>query len=244
MHKLTKTTMTAKHKVLLVDADLVTQKLVAETLAARRGEAKCLRSSQEAVTVIEREKFDGIIITRLLSGIDGLELVRRIRRSKSNYRTPVIFVSDSTPPRFLGESFAAGVNLFLTKPVTSAKLSRALNAVQHLMLEERRDYQRASMAIPIACRHGKQRAAGTSVNLSARGMLLKLPQPFPRGCDVAVSFTLHGMRDEFEVNGQVVRIGTAQEVGIKFTRLSPAQRRSLVDFIEQALETISGPLAR
>jgi len=236
--------MVAKHKVLVVDADPVTQKLLAETLAARGGEAKCLRSSQEAVAVIEREKFDGIILTRLLPGIDGLELARRIRHSKSNYRTPVIIVSDPTHPRFLGESFAAGVNLFLTKPLTSAKLSRALNAVQHLMLEERRDYQRASMVIPIECQYGEQRAIGRSVNLSARGMLLKLPQLLPRGCDVILSFALPRLCDKLEVKGQVVRISPEQEVGIKFTQLSPTQRRRLADFIEQTLQANSNILAR
>ncbi len=236
--------MAAKHKVLVVDPDLVTQKLVAETLAARGGEAKCLRSSQEAVAVIEREKFDGVILTRLLPGIDGLELARQIRRSKSNYHTPVIFVSDPTHPRLLSESFAAGVNLFLTKPVTHSKLSRALNAVERLMLEERRDYQRAALAIPIECQHGEQRTTGTSVNLSARGMLLKLLQPFPKGCDIALSFTLPGRRDKFQVKGQVVRIGPDQAVGIKFTRLSPAQRTSLADFIEQTQKAVSATLAR
>jgi len=236
--------MAAKHKVLVVDPDLVTQRLVAETLAARGGAAKCLRSSQEAAALIEREKFDGVILSRLLPGIDGMELARRIRQSKSNYRVPVIFLSDPTHPRLLTESFAAGVNLFLTKPVTYAKLSRALNAVERLMLEERRDYQRASLAIPIECRHGEQRTTGTTVNLSARGMLLRLPQPFPKGSDVSLSFTLPDRRDKFEVKGQVVRIGANQEVGIKFTRLSPMQRKNLSDFIEETQEAISATLTR
>lgn len=239
--------MAFKPKILVVEDDRPMLELFGEVLTKMGAEPRLVSSSTHALEVIEREKFDGIFLDMVMPGMDGLELARRIRGSKSNATVALVMITASPEPHAMRDSFQAGVNFFLHKPVTVQQLGKLLNAARGLMLAERRRYQRAPVALLMRCRWSAARGAerknhlvnGRSVNLSASGALVELPELPPVGAVVRLEFSLPGSPQALVLPSVVARQHSAESVGLRFECDDEPTRRALMEFVEKTLAPLS-----
>ncbi len=58
-----------------------------------------------------------VLLDLQLPGMDGLEVLRRIRNHEKTKRTPVVIVSNSDEQRDIAGSYNLGVNSYIRKPV-------------------------------------------------------------------------------------------------------------------------------
>jgi len=231
--------MAFKPKILVVEDDQPMLRLLGEVLGQMGAEPRLVSSSSHAAELIEKEKFDGIFLDLIMPGLDGLELARRIRGSKSNASVPLVMITASPEPTAMQDSFDAGINYFLYKPVTVAQLRSLLNAARGLMLEERRRYQRAPVRLLMRCVGAKGPLTGQSLNLSASGALVELPELPPVGARVRLEFSLPGRPQGLVLPGTVVRHHTTQSAGIRFDNGDEETRRLLMDFVDKTLASLS-----
>lgn len=227
--------MPFKPKILVLEGDEPTLALVESTLLRMGAEPRGLASGQEGARLIEQEKFDGAFIDWDNLDLGGKELTRLVRRSSSNSQIPIAMFTAGSDMRVIADAFQAGVTLYLSKPFGPRELERLLNASRGTMLEERRRYQRVILTVPVICEWGKKRGykriTGRSVNISSSGMLMRLfPQP-EGGTAVTVDLILPKSNNTLKLEGVVVRTGGSRQVAIQFSRLTPAQRDSLEDFV-------------
>ena len=235
-----------KPKILVVEDDQAMLQLLGEVLGQMGAEPRLVASSTHAAELVEREKFDGIFLDLIMPELDGLELARRIRASKSNATVPLVMITGSPEPTAMTNSFQAGINFFLHKPVTAQQLGKLLNAARGLMLEERRRYQRAPVALLMRCRWQAEAGAaaaahqvtGQSINLSASGALLDLPELAPVGAPVRVEFSIPGHPQGLSLAGRVVRHNSARSLGVRFETDDPTRRR-LTEFVDKTLASLS-----
>jgi CheY-like chemotaxis protein len=255
--------MAFKPKILVVEDDQPMLHLFGEVLTKMGAEPRLVSSSTHALELIEREKFDGIFLDLVMPEMDGLELARRIRGSKSNATVALVMITASPEPHAMRDSFQAGVNFFLHKPVTVQQLGKLLNAARGLMLAERRRYQRAPVALLMRCRwwappvphaptvvegsqaegsgaEGKNHLVnGRSVNLSASGALVELPELPPVGAAVRLEFSLPGSPQALVLPGVVARQHSAESVGLRFECDDEPTRRALMEFVDKTLASLS-----
>jgi len=84
-------------------------------------------SGEAALTALEGETFDVVLMDANLSGIDGFETARRIRAlGGGKGRVPIIGLSARSHPDDDARARAAGMNAYLTKPVSAQALVKAL----------------------------------------------------------------------------------------------------------------------
>jgi CheY-like chemotaxis protein len=87
-------------------------------------------NGKAAVAAVKRGGHDVVLMDIALSGIDGIEATRRIRRLPGPVgRIPIIGVSGRTDPGDAAAGKAAGMDAYLRKPASAAVLSEALAAV-------------------------------------------------------------------------------------------------------------------
>src|ERR1700694_5323909 len=79
--------------------------LIKETLGATNIEAVTLTTSAEAAAQFQEEKFDVILVDLCAPPVDAIKLVRGIRLSGFNRKTPIIMISDDLRPAALSEGF-------------------------------------------------------------------------------------------------------------------------------------------
>ena len=230
--------MIPKAKILVVDDDLAALELIARTLELLGTSPKCVQASSTAVELINKEKFDGIFLDWMMPELDGLELARRIRQSKPNPTVPIIMLTAKTEPESMRLAFQAGVNCFLTKPLTADKVQRLLNASRGMILAERRRYRRVVVSLEIRCAWNEERVKASTLNLSSSGILLRAAKLPPKGVDVRLSLKLPERTTPMELVGNVVRVVQGTDVAIQFKKYGPGDRELLAEFVEKTARTL------
>jgi len=85
-------------------------------------------NGEKALSAIEEDVFDVILMDLRMPGMDGLEVTRRIRQRTDNRNThsPIIAVTANTRPEDVAKAFDAGMNHFIGKPIKPERLDEVL----------------------------------------------------------------------------------------------------------------------
>ncbi|HEY8614892.1 response regulator [Phenylobacterium sp.] len=70
-----------------------------------------------ALNLIGREPFDVVLLDIMMPGIDGLEVLRRVREELTENQLPVIMVTAKSASEDVVEALLMGANDYITKPV-------------------------------------------------------------------------------------------------------------------------------
>ena len=70
-----------------------------------------------------------VLLDPKLPRIDGLEVLRQIRADPRTHRVPVVVLTTSTEERDIVESYALGVNSYITKPVDFDRFRGAMRTI-------------------------------------------------------------------------------------------------------------------
>ena len=121
--------MSKARKVLIVDDEesmrLLLERYV-ESLPAV--EIAVAGSCDEAVLKVGSSHYDLILLDLLMPGIGGLEVLKIIRTSVPNRKTPVIIVSVLADPDTLIVCQSLGISDYVVKPVVRKNLLGAVRA--------------------------------------------------------------------------------------------------------------------
>jgi len=106
-------------------------RVILKTILGELGHrAEFVGSGEAAVEAAARGGFDAVLMDVALPDIDGIEATRRIRAlSGAAARIPVIAVSGRSSTEEEARAHAAGVNGYLTKPISPSKLNTYLSAL-------------------------------------------------------------------------------------------------------------------
>ncbi|HEX6097867.1 MAG TPA: ATP-binding protein [Thermoanaerobaculia bacterium] len=116
-------------RVLLVDDSDVNLEVVSEMLRRLGHEVSLAADGEVALASMGSQRFDVVFMDVQLPGMDGLEVTRRYRDGGG--QTPVIALTAHTSARDRDRCLAAGMQAVLTKPVDTAQLAKAIEAVTH-----------------------------------------------------------------------------------------------------------------
>jgi two-component system, sensor histidine kinase and response regulator len=118
-----------RHRVLVVEDNVVNQQLVLAMLARAGFVAEVAADGQQALERLRASAFDAVLMDLQMPVMDGLQATREIRRPGSGVLDPAIPVIAVTANAFAEDrarSFEAGMNDFLTKPLDPRRLLEAL----------------------------------------------------------------------------------------------------------------------
>lgn len=102
-------------RILVVD-DAVTSRHVESTILESMGhEVEQAGDGLQAIRMLEKKQFDLVVTDLEMPHVDGIELVREIRRDERLFSMPVIMVTSIIDDATVDKSYEAGVNAYLTK---------------------------------------------------------------------------------------------------------------------------------
>jgi two-component system sensor histidine kinase/response regulator len=119
---------------ILVAEDNEFNREVLEHLLGHRGHSVAMaKDGREALAMLGREAFDLMLVDIHMPGLDGLEVVRRVReeehRAGRSAGLPVIALTAMSRPGDRDLCLAAGMDDYLTKPLRAAELWAAIGRV-------------------------------------------------------------------------------------------------------------------
>jgi PAS domain S-box-containing protein len=118
-------------KVLVVDDNPTNRRILHEILHAWRMEPVCVSDAFEALSAIDTAvrqdaAFRLLIVDACMPGMDGFELVRKLKRERALPGTAVLMLSSAAETLNAQRRRELGVDLYLTKPISQSELFDAI----------------------------------------------------------------------------------------------------------------------
>jgi|SRR5659263_281677 len=114
-------------KVLVVEDNILNMELVLEILNAMDFEAKGAEDGKEALSIIEKEQYDLILMDIELPGMNGIEVKNNIKRKISYEKVPVIALTAYAMKGDKERLIALGFDDYMAKPIDVAEFIEKLN---------------------------------------------------------------------------------------------------------------------
>jgi len=115
------------NKVLVVEDDYATSKLLSNYLNKWGYEPTIVNSAEQTLKILQKERFLAILMDIVLPDANGLDLLQKIRENKNAKQTPVIICSVEAEQQ---KAFLMGAVEYFVKPSTintSLKFSRIID---------------------------------------------------------------------------------------------------------------------
>lgn len=127
--------------ILIVDDQQLNIDLIRRILHATPYSLSTTLSGHEALSWLEREPFDLVLLDIMMPGISGLDVLQQIRQSHAPSDLPVILVSALKDPSDIQQGLELGANDYITKPVNPSILRARIKT--QLMLKQLADERRS-----------------------------------------------------------------------------------------------------
>jgi CheY-like chemotaxis protein len=129
----------SKFSVLAVDDIPLNLLLVEKMLSRFNFKFRKATNGQLALDAVAQEKPDLILLDLMMPGIDGFEVIRRLRANPETADIQIVILSALTSNEDIIKGFDVGANDFIMKPIIMEKLLTCV--VTHLQLAEAKKSQ-------------------------------------------------------------------------------------------------------
>jgi CheY-like chemotaxis protein len=116
-------------KILIVDDDLETVKLIGLMLERQGYDISAAQSGTQALAKVQESNPDLIVLDVMMPDMDGYEVCRRLRASSATADVPIIMFTAKTQLDDKVAGFQAGADDYLTKPVHPEELASRVEAM-------------------------------------------------------------------------------------------------------------------
>jgi len=103
-------------RILIVDDDPQNRDLLARRLERQGFEIETARDGIDGLRRIDTEDFDLVMLDVMMPGMNGLEVLERVRRGRSMSELPIILASALSETEDAVEGLRRGANDYVTKP--------------------------------------------------------------------------------------------------------------------------------
>ena len=142
------TEQTKKLTAMVVEDEKVTNELLSSTFKNFFSDVTSCFNGEEALSAYEKHTPDVVFVDIVMSGMDGIELSRQIR--KLNPTQIIIVISASNDIEKISESIEVGVNSFIQKPIDTKKIIELLTSVVSMITKKKKiETKTFSISLPL-----------------------------------------------------------------------------------------------
>ncbi|MEA2072486.1 MAG: response regulator [Campylobacterota bacterium] len=142
------TEQTKKLTALVVEDEKVTNELLSSTFKNFFADVNSCFDGESALKLYLENKPDVIFVDIIMSGMDGIELSRKIR--EINPTQIIIVISASNDIEKISESIEVGVNSFIQKPIDTKKIIELLTGVTAMIAKKKKvETKTFSISLPL-----------------------------------------------------------------------------------------------
>ncbi|WP_242445577.1 hybrid sensor histidine kinase/response regulator [Chromatium okenii] len=124
-----------QHCIMVVDDSLTVRRVTSRLLRRQNMEVLTAKDGVEALTLLDENRPDLLLLDVEMPRMDGYELARHIRRAEHLKDLPIIMITSRTSAKHREYAMALGVDRYLGKPYQESELLNEINS----LLEERKN---------------------------------------------------------------------------------------------------------
>jgi len=212
---------------LLMCSDERVLRLLGKALEKVEMEQEVCLSAPEALDRTVLQHYSALVLD---FDVPGAATVARMARLAPSSRRPVIFGMIGALTE-IAETFQAGVNFIIYKPLAFEQIVRCLRAGRGFMRADRRESPRQELESLVYLQFGIAALPAMMLDLNHDGLALQAPEPLPPVQRVPVRFVLPGTNNMVEGMGEVIWADDGGRAGVLFSQLTPASRKYLKQWL-------------
>jgi CheY-like chemotaxis protein len=218
-------------KILLVDDEPEVCRLVKAMVEPLGVEVRTSSDSREAASILETEKFDGIMLDVAMPNLDGIQLTRKVRATPPNQQAPIIMITGLDDVDTMRRAFEAGATFFIGKPISREKINAIFRTARGAMLAERRRCARLPYRCTISCVRHEERFTATSTSISESGMELESSGTAEVAEVLTLEFNMPDVTRPIKVTGKVRDKDASGRTSIEFIDPSEIGREVIREYV-------------
>jgi len=142
------TEQTKKLTAMVVEDEKVTNELLSSTFKNFFSNVDSYFDGASALKAYKETTPDVVFVDIIMSGMDGIELSRKIR--ELNHSQIIIVISASNDIEKISESIEVGVNSFIQKPIDTKKIIELLGSVASMIAKKKKiETKTFSISLPL-----------------------------------------------------------------------------------------------
>jgi len=114
-------------KILVIDDSMFQRSMVVKVITEMGLESVQADSGEAGLKKISEENFDCILLDLLMAGVDGIEVLTRLKNDGNNI--PVIILTADIQQKRKEQCLELGAADFLNKPTNKQELKESINKV-------------------------------------------------------------------------------------------------------------------
>ena len=115
------------YRILVVDDDILILKALEELLTSSGYGVRVADRGQEALEILDKERFDLLILDVVMAKMTGYDLCREVRkRDDEMSKVKIVMLTAKTEERDIGIEEEYGCDLYLTKPIDPGRLKKLI----------------------------------------------------------------------------------------------------------------------
>lgn len=114
-------------KILVIDDDPSVRSLVADSLEIEGYEVCTAEDGFSGLRAIESQRPDCVLLDVMMPGLDGHQVLQRIRAAEERPALPVVMLTAYSDDATAWQAWTEGVDYFLPKPFDADELLRYLD---------------------------------------------------------------------------------------------------------------------
>ncbi len=103
------------HKILIVEDDKFVRELIFQKLTEEKFDVAAAKDGEEGVEKVKSIKPDLILLDLILPGIDGFEVISKVRENKETGSIPIIILSNLGEKGDVDRGIKLGANDYMIK---------------------------------------------------------------------------------------------------------------------------------
>lgn len=119
----------AKEKILVVDDEEDILELLRFNLSRERYQVSCALTAEKALSLVQSEAPDLIVLDLMLPGIDGLEVARQLKNDPATKNIPIVMLTAKGEEADIVTGLELGADDYITKPFSPRILLARVRAV-------------------------------------------------------------------------------------------------------------------
>lgn len=230
-----------KRLIALADSDSAHLYFTSMVLQRLDYSINTMNSAEDVLAFLEVAQPDLILTEISLAGTDGVELLKKIKRTPATNALPVIVLTSSKDPKVKEACQRENCTNYLQKPVEPDVLYAAIQKVTETTP---RQYIRLATSLNVMVGEGRDAEEAVIQNyitaLSEQGMFVNTEKPKPVGLRIPITIFLEANR--IKVEGMVLYsfdrgkgpLRTAG-MGVKFVRIGSEDQALIRQFIHRRI---------
>jgi CheY-like chemotaxis protein len=202
------------------------------------------RSAEEGVHYLAESIPDAIICGDTLPDQSPLDLCRDLKEDPMTTTTPMLMASSKTGSLFRFRAMKAGFSEVVSRPMSIHDFFQRL---EQCMFDRGRQLIRVPMSIPVTVDYQDRKFPFLTHTVGEGGLYLPTPDPMFRRTAMGLEFTLPGINNVFDLQGEVVyTLEQSTEdcppgMGIKFLDVAEALKTLLRVYMQNYLTRATVP---